>query len=72
VIGAEQAVMGQAQRLRQRHGIRGGPDLVQHGQDRSMLAPEIVGLPCQPRTDAQRERRVRVERRQNMLEPRLQ
>jgi hypothetical protein len=36
-----------------------------------MLAPEIVRLSRQPRTDAQRERRVRVERRKNMLEPRL-
>jgi hypothetical protein len=34
--------MGQAQRLGQHHGIRGGPGLVQHGQDRRVL--RIQGL----------------------------
>ena len=72
VLRAEQAVVRQAQRLGQEFGVGRGPGRVKLGQDRLVPAPDIVGLPRQPGPDAQRQRRMRIEQRQDVLEPRLE
>ena len=81
VVRVEQAVVGDAQRLRQELGtrrasgsgwLRGRPDFRKRGQDRRVRAVEVVRLPGQPGADAQREHRARVQQREHVLEPRLE
>ncbi len=60
IIGIEQAVMGEAEGLRQKNWVRVGarPYLIKHGHDRSMLTVAVIGLRCQSAADPKRERSV--------------
>jgi hypothetical protein len=70
VLGTQQAMVGQAQRLDQGHGIRRGPRLVQDGQRRGMLAGSVVGLGSQPHAQAQCDGACRVDQPQRVLQAR--
>ena len=71
VIGPEQAVMGQAEGLRQDNGVRVGarPYLIKHGHDRLMLTMAVIGLRCQSAADPKRERSIGLKQRKDVLQP---
>ena len=71
VIRAEQAVMGEAEGLRQQDRVRVGvrPYLTECGHDRRMLAMAVIGFRRQPGADPKRERSVRLEQRKDVLKP---
>ena len=61
VIRAEQAMMSQAQDFREQYRIRGRPRLAEHGQNRRLLAAEVISLARQAGADAKRKRRAGVK-----------
>ena len=71
MIGAEQAVMGEAEGLRQEDWVRveARPYLTQYSHDRSMLTAAVISFRCQPGTDPKRERSMRLKQRKDMLKP---
>lgn len=71
---AEQAVMGQAEGLRQEHRVRVGvcPYLIKHSRDRRLLTTAVVGFRRQPGTDPERERCMRLKQRKDLLKPGFQ
>ena len=73
VIGAEQAVMGEAECLGQENRVRVGarPYLTQYGHDRSMLTMAVIAFRCQSAADPKRERGIRLEHRKDVLKPGL-
>ncbi len=72
VVGTEQAMMGHAERLGQQLRVPGGPGGRQRGQDGLARAVQVIGLPRQPGPDAEGQAGVRVEQREDVLEPRLE
>ncbi|MFK4034383.1 hypothetical protein ACI2LC_01115 [Nonomuraea wenchangensis] len=64
VLGAEQAVVGQVERLRDGERVPRVACLAQQPQDPVMRAVPVVVLPLEPDAQPQRRRRGRVEQRQ--------
>ena len=72
VLGAEQAVVGDAEGLGEEFGVPGRAHLVQRGQHGGVRAAGVVRLPGQPGADPQGQGRPRVEQREHVLQPRLE